>query len=216
MRKCTDEGGNAVLRAALPQHLHCFPTTPEHGFHVARAPAHRTPVWVSLQLLDLASLQQWHWPTLAIHALVDSLLDHHRHNGSCEIGGKGSISQDQFRKLFSTALSEFQNVEFDRRLQVKAVARASEPAGGRLPAPCIACGKQPHSTYAMPTAASRSRTIRQPGIRRPRSEASITPSCTMLRQAAARPRPACHAARTCEARSEAAGHLAGQASLQAF
>lgn len=106
MRRCTDESGNAVLRAALPQHLHCFPTTPEHGFHVARAPAHRTPVWVSLQLLDLASLQQWHSPTLSIHALVDSLLDHHRHNGSCKIGGEGSISQDQFRKLFGTALTE--------------------------------------------------------------------------------------------------------------
>lgn len=106
-------------------------------------------MWVSLQLLDQLSLQQLRCPQLALNAAIDSLLDHHLHNGSYHIGGGGCVSRDWFGKLLAAALGQFRIMEQARKQRFQNVACAAEqPAAGRLPALCVACGKEPHSLYA--------------------------------------------------------------------
>lgn len=157
----------SVERAALPEHLHCFPTTPEHGFDIARARAHTTPVWICLQLLNHLSLQQFYCPTFALNAWSDSLLEHHKRNGSIHIGDGGCVSSIWFAKLAGAALLQFRIIEHERLQRIEDSSRMPQIPEDTQIAPCIACAMR--HTLPISIVASSSHTWSKPAMLQIRS-----------------------------------------------
>ncbi len=104
-------------------------------------------MWVSLQLLDQLSLQQLRCPHLALNAAIDSLLDHHLHNGSYHIGGGGCVRRDWFGKLLAAAWANFGSWSKRGSSVSKtwlALLSSPQPAGA-----CTVCGVRQGAAFAL-------------------------------------------------------------------